>query len=177
MGILQKIIQCTLSCRQTTGSVLSTLHKKHVKNTLRLVLGWHMTTLSIEGHRLGTSRRTGSSIRGHNQRGMPGVLTHLGGKCLIERDAVLITTPITGIRTSQELIRIGMSVHIPNSRVRQTGENGQVILERVERVEALRQGEIFSPAMRKPAPVRVSGIIHSGHGHTIRHIKAGKSPD
>ena len=105
------------------------------------------------------------------------MLTNFGGKSLIEGNAVLITAPITGVRSGQELVRIGMSMHIADRRMRQTRKNGQVILEWVERIEALRQSEIFSLAVWKPAPVRVSRIIHSGHGHTIRHIKAGKSSD
>ena len=82
-----------------------------------------------------------------------------------------------GIRASEILVSVGMSMYTPNSRMRQTRVYSDVGPQGLKNIKNLSKFEVFltSPSMRKPTPILPSWVFSQWNPNTVGMVDAYKT--
>ena len=75
-----------------------------------------------------------------------------------------------GVGTGQILVGVGMTVNATDSRMGETGIDGEIIAQGLQHVEHLGELKILFAAMREPTPVLPSRIFPQRHPDAVRMV-------
>ena len=123
--ILQEVVESTFAQGKAALGIRAALDEEHVEDALGLVFGGNGSALGIVRHSVSSARGTSAAVGRHDQRVMPGVFADLGGKHLIERNAVLIgIVHGSGVGAGEKLVGIAVPMNFSDCGVGQAGKHG-----------------------------------------------------
>lgn len=125
---------------------------------------------------MGSAWGSGSAIGGHDEGRNPSLLADVFGENLVERDGVFVVGAVLGIGSGEELVGIGVTVHVSPRGVRHAGDDGEVFAQGFQWIEALGEDEIGTTAVGEPLhPIGTGGVFGERHGHSVRKKEGGKA--